>query len=94
MLDKASTWPSSFPIFFITYRIFIMSFSAQPFAALWLLLSVALVGFVVKKHRDYRRLQAFPGPVSTGWTEVLHTRAILSRRSHAWYKQVTDQYGE
>ena len=71
-----------------------MSFSAQPFAALWLLLSVALVGFVVKKHRDYRRLQAFPGPVSTGWTEVLHTRAILSRRSHAWYKQVTDQYGE
>ncbi|CAA9961570.1 Pisatin demethylase [Pyrenophora teres f. maculata] len=66
---------------------------AQPSTAIWLLLAVALAGYVVKKHREYRRLEAFPGPLSTGWSEMLHIRAILSRRSHVWYKQVTDQYG-
>jgi len=71
-----------------------MSLSAQSSTAIYLLLCVALVGYVLKKGREYRRLQAFPGPVSTGWSEVLHMRAILSRRSHMWYKQVINQHGK
>lgn len=74
---------------------FIMSLFAQLYATKWLLIAVVLMVYAVTTSIvRYRRLRAFPGPTSSGWCELLHTRAILSRHSHLWYKVVGDEYGE
>ena len=71
-----------------------MSLIAQLYAARWLLLSIAIVIFAANKYRQYRLLQAFNGPFSTGWSDLWHIRAILSMRSHLIYKDVNDKYGK
>lgn len=71
-----------------------MSLFAQLYAVKWLLVAVILVAYAVATFVRYRRLRAFPGPISSGWCELLHMRAILSRHSHLWYKAVGDEYGE
>jgi len=70
-----------------------MSLFAQLYAAKWLLVAVILVAYAVATFVRYRRLRAFPGPISSGWCELLHMGAILSRHSHLWYKAVGDEYG-
>jgi hypothetical protein len=76
-----------------TYTV-LMSLFAQLYAARWLLLTVAFAAYVANRYRKYRRLQAFRGPFSTGWSELWHIRAILEGRSHVAYKEVNDKYGE
>jgi hypothetical protein len=71
-----------------------MSVFAPLYAARWLLLSVAFAAYVANQYRKNRRLQAFRGPFSTGWSEIWHMRAMLGRRSHLAYKEVNDKYGE
>ena len=62
--------------------------------ARWGLASAVLVLYVLNKFRKYRRLQAFKGPFSTGWSELWHIRTIFSMRSHLIYREVDDKYGE
>jgi hypothetical protein len=59
----------------------------------WLLASAVLVYYLGSKIRTYRRLKAFKGPFGTGFSEIPHTRALLSFKAHLWYKEVCDKYG-
>ena len=59
----------------------------------WLLASAAAAAYVGTKIRAYYRLSAFKGPFGTGFTELWHTRALLSLKSHTKYKEVCDKYG-
>lgn len=70
-----------------------MALFAEVYAVRWLLLSVVFLFYLADKYRKYRRLQAFKGPFSSGWSEVWHSRAILSMQSHLRYKDVCDKYG-
>jgi hypothetical protein len=70
-----------------------MALLAQLYAARWLLLSTAFLLYVADKYRRYRRLVSFQGPFSSGWSEIWHSRAILSFQSHLIYKEVCDKYG-
>ncbi len=61
---------------------------------LWLLLaSAALTVYLGSKIRTYYRLSAFKGPFGKGFSELWHTRALLSLKSHVKYKEVCDKYG-
>jgi hypothetical protein len=71
-----------------------MTLLTQVYAVRWLLLVVAFVAYVANQYRKNRRLQAFRGPFSTGWSELWHIRAILGGYSHEAYKTVNDKYGE
>ena len=54
---------------------------------------VAGVYYLVTKIRAYNRLKAFPGPFSTGLSELFHIYVNLSPVSHLWYKWLCDKYG-
>ena len=71
-----------------------MSALEQIYAARWLLMAIAFALYGVSRYRAYRRLVSFGGPFSTGWSELWHTRAILSNRSHLAYQKATDKYGK
>lgn len=71
-----------------------MSLLGQLYLARWLVLAVAFAAYLANKYRKYRRLQAFPGPSSTGWSELLHICAILNKSAHHWYKAIGDRYGK
>jgi len=59
----------------------------------WVLASVAVAAYISSKIRAYRRLRAFKGPFSTGFSEIWHSRVLLGLRSHVKYKEVCDKYG-
>ncbi|CAI6337947.1 unnamed protein product [Periconia digitata] len=63
------------------------------YSARLLVTFVSLVLLFILRYRTYRRLSQFRGPLSTGWLELWHIRAILSMRSHEWYREATDKYG-
>ena len=71
-----------------------MTLFAHVYAVKWLLLAIAFVAYVANQYQKYRRLAAFSGPFSTGWSELWHIRAILGGHSHDAYKEVNDKYGE
>lgn len=70
-----------------------MTLILQLYVARWWLLSIVLGFFVMIKYQKYRRLQAFPGPFSTGWSELWHARTVMSNHCHLKYKEVNDNYG-
>ena len=70
-----------------------MGLLAQIFEMRWLVVAVALLIIVADKYRKYRRLKAFRGPFSTGFSEIWHSLAIVSLESHLIYKDVCDKYG-
>lgn len=72
-----------------------MSPVPQVFTDHWVLslLALAVLSHLAGVYTRYRRLQAFKGPFSTGWSELWHTRKILGWNCHLAYKDVTDKYG-
>ncbi|KAH8725563.1 benzoate 4-monooxygenase cytochrome-like protein P450 [Phaeosphaeriaceae sp. PMI808] len=70
-----------------------MTLVLKLYDARWLLLAICMVMYVANKYWKYRKLQAFPGPFSTGWFELWHIRTILSTRSHLRYHEVSEKYG-
>jgi hypothetical protein len=70
-----------------------MSIATQLYALRWLLIAAALTLYGVSKYRTYKRLAEFQGPPGTGWSELWHIRAILSKRAHMLYKDANDTYG-
>ena len=72
-----------------------MSALVQVLAHHWIasLLALAGIAHLVGVYRKYRRLEAFRGPFSTGWSELWHAHKILGLNSHLAYKHVTDKYG-
>ena len=71
-----------------------MGLLAQAFEMRWLFASIALLIFAVDKYRRYRRLKAFKGPFSTGFSEIWHSLTILSMKSHLAYRDVCNKYGQ
>jgi hypothetical protein len=70
-----------------------MSVLAHIHTLRWLIVAIAFALYGVTKYRTYKRLASFNGPFGAGWSELWHTRAILSNRSHLAYNKVTDIYG-
>ncbi|KAM7182700.1 Cytochrome P450 [Rhypophila sp. PSN 637] len=61
----------------------------------WLLLVVSFIAlYAVSKIHTYRRLSAFKGPFGVGFTSFWHSWSFLTWRSHLFYKEVIDEYGE
>jgi hypothetical protein len=71
-----------------------MSIVSQLYAARWLLISAVVVVYGVSKYRVYKRLSAFKGPFSTGWSELWHVSWILGTRGHLAYQEVNKKYGQ
>ncbi len=59
----------------------------------WMLAVAGLAFYAIAKIRTYNRLKAFKGPFSTGFSELWHTRVVMSTKSHLIYKDVCDKYG-
>ncbi|KAH7095544.1 putative cytochrome P450 monooxygenase [Paraphoma chrysanthemicola] len=70
-----------------------MSFLVQLYFSRWLLAAISTILYIIWKYRAYKRLAAFKGPFSTGWSEIWHTHAILTMQSHLKYKEINDRYG-
>lgn len=70
-----------------------MSLLTQLYAVRWLLLTAALVLYVVHKYRRYKRLQHFDGPFGAGLSEFWHVKTILRQDTHLIYKAVNEKYG-
>jgi hypothetical protein len=71
-----------------------MSILAEVYGFRWYLVAIGFVTFLSFKFAAYKRLAAFQGPFSVGWSELWHTRTMLSMRSHLVYKDVNDKYGK
>ncbi|KAF2111057.1 cytochrome P450 [Lophiotrema nucula] len=71
-----------------------MAILEQVLAAEWLLVLGLAAIYAANQTHKYHRLRHFKGPFGTGWSEIPHIRAILSHKSHLWYKNVTDRYGK
>jgi hypothetical protein len=72
----------------------IVSLFQRLYDARWLLFSGAILLYAFYKYRTYRRLQVFEGPFLSGWCGAWHICALLSLRSHQWYANACDKYGE
>lgn len=70
-----------------------MSLLVQLYAARWMLFSALLVLYAVSKYRQYRRLAAFKGPFSTGWSDLWNALTIVRNDSHLCYLGLNDKYG-
>lgn len=57
------------------------------------LLIVAVAYFVIHRILQYRRLQHFSGPFSTGLSWWWHSRAVISGQAHRYYGEVTEKHG-
>jgi hypothetical protein len=71
-----------------------MSLLVQLYAARWMLFGALLVLYAVSKYRQYRRLAAFKGPFSTGWSDLWHALTIVRNDSHLRYLGLNDKYGK
>ncbi|KAH6627331.1 cytochrome P450 [Chaetomium tenue] len=58
-----------------------------------LLVSVGLAVYLVYKVWVYRRLSAFKGPFSSGWSETWNSATTVSNNAHVKHKEVCDKYG-
>ena len=70
-----------------------MAILAQIYDFRWALALVGLAAIVVSKIHTYYRLSHIKGPSGTGFTNLWHSRALLSCKSHIKYKEACDKYG-
>ncbi|USP73751.1 hypothetical protein yc1106_01025 [Curvularia clavata] len=52
-----------------------------------------LLFFVLGRIRQYWRLKHFPGPSTTGFSGLWHTRAVIGGESPRYYGEICQQYG-
>ena len=71
-----------------------MSLLLQIYKLRWLLALAVCVIYVSRKIQAYYRLRAFKGPFSTGFSELWHSRVLLSTTWHLEYKEVCAKYGK
>lgn len=58
-----------------------------------LLISAAVVVYLVKAFQVYVRLRHFDGPFWAGISDWPHSRAMMNNTSHDWYADITEKYG-
>ena len=59
----------------------------------WLIVGAFIALYVLEKLLAYNRLRHFKGPISCGFSDFLHTKAVLSLQCEKWYGKMTDKYG-
>ena len=59
----------------------------------WLIVGSFIAIYILEKLLAYNRLRHFKGPISCGFSNFLHTKAVLSLQCEKWYGQMTDKYG-
>jgi hypothetical protein len=70
-----------------------MSVLTEFYALRWWLAAGLVIVYVASKYHTYKRLAAFKGPFSTGWSEIWHSSHIISAKSHLAYQDVNRKYG-
>jgi hypothetical protein len=58
------------------------------------LIGVLLAIFIARRIVDYVRLRKFGGPFWTSFSHLPHSNAWFHRRTHDWYAEVSQKYGE
>ena len=71
-----------------------MGLLSQIYGLRWELALATLAIFIGLKIHSYNRLSAFKGPFASGFSNIWHTRALLSPISHLKYREVCDKYGK
>ena len=59
----------------------------------WLIVGGFIALYILQKLLAYNRLRRFKGPISCGFSNFLHTKAVLSLQCEKWYGEMTDKYG-
>jgi hypothetical protein len=59
----------------------------------WPILSAVISIYLLRKLVIFARLRHFKGPRSTGFSNFLHSRALLGKECHLWYEEVSAKYG-
>ncbi|KAK4443291.1 cytochrome P450 [Podospora aff. communis PSN243] len=59
----------------------------------WAVASAIIALYVIVKIRAYRRLSAFDGPFSVGFSNFLFSKALINFNFHLWHKDVIDKHG-
>jgi len=59
----------------------------------WLIVGSFIALYILEKLLAYNRLRHFKGPISCGFSNFLHTKAVLSLQCEKWYGEMTDKYG-
>ena len=49
--------------------------------------------FAIGRLREYWRLRHFPGPSTTGFSWLWHSRAVIGGESPKYYGDICEQYG-
>ncbi|KAH7304718.1 cytochrome P450 [Stachybotrys elegans] len=49
--------------------------------------------YLLRSLWSYLRLRRFKGPLAAGFTNLLHSRAMISGRCHEWYAEMNAKYG-
>jgi hypothetical protein len=61
----------------------------------WLVIAGSFLAlYAGYKIQAFRRLSAFGGPFGVGFTSIPHSWSFLAGRSHLFYKEAIDAYGE
>ncbi|KAK8066112.1 hypothetical protein PG997_012859 [Apiospora hydei] len=71
-----------------------MGIAADLYDFRWFIALAALAAYLLQKTRAYYRLRSFQGPWSTGWSDLWHSWAILSLKSHLKYDEACRKYGK
>ena len=59
----------------------------------WLIVGCFIALYILEKLLTYNRLRHFKGPISCGFSNFLHTKAVLSLQCEKWYGEMADKYG-
>ncbi|KAI0480690.1 cytochrome P450 [Xylariaceae sp. FL0804] len=70
-----------------------MAFTSLQYVSAWQILAVCLIAWLGRKVAVWNRLRGFKGPPIVGFTDVLHSRALIGPRCHDWYEKVNETYG-
>jgi hypothetical protein len=57
------------------------------------LFALLLSLFVLGRIRQYWRLRHFPGPSTTGFSGLWHSRAVIGGESPRYYGEICQKYG-
>lgn len=64
----------------------------------WYLLAVvfafALAAYLAQSYKQYLKLRAFRGPLTSGWSNVWLVRAVMRQNTHIDFANVCEKYGK
>lgn len=70
-----------------------MSVLAFLYSQRWAILSSVVGIYLANTLIIYFRYRKFKGPFGTGFSNLPHSRALLTKNCHEWYADVSAKYG-